>query len=56
MNGDLDVQSKVGEGSSFSFSLDIFSGADESVDLDSDLETTDYTDTLLSGKILLVEF
>ncbi|MCK4874710.1 MAG: response regulator, partial [Sulfurimonas sp.] len=55
MGGDLNVQSTLGEGSSFSFSLDVFSAADASVELENDFEKTASDNTLLSGKVLLVE-
>jgi len=53
MGGSVDVQSKLGEGSTFSFAIDVFSSSVCNIDLDDNTQET--ADGDLSGKILLVE-
>jgi len=55
MDGSVDVQSKLGEGSTFSFTIDIFSDAVCNIEMDDNSQGMADGNMLLSGKILLVE-
>ena len=55
MGGELEVESELGVGSSFYFSLDLFSEVDESVQLDSESSIGADASNLLDAHILLVE-
>ena len=54
MGGELSVVSKFGEGSTFSFTLDIFSNIPDCIESDND-EVVEDEEVKLTGKVLLVE-